>query len=400
MAGPPDVALEHGRRSLEFAEASGDDALLCTCHWAMAVLAGLTGRGADCLHHRRESTRLADELGSPQLRLMSDEIAIEYLYGVGDWDTGIALGERAIAIARSLNQAHLLPRLLVWTALIHLGRHDIERARAYVDEAWDISRADQPGEVRDVHSAIIAHIGRATLHRTLWQFEQAIEAGHAGLAIVDRTGYTAWSVHRLLPTILEARLSLYDLDGARPEVARLRRDAELLEHQLGLAWADAADAIVTWIDGDVEGSIRLLRAAAERLEAVPYVFDAARLRRQLAGRLAALDRRDEAISELRHVHDEFTRLGARFELDKTRTMFQELDARPPTPTAGLGAGALTARELDIVRLVADHRSNKAIGKELGISPRTVSTHLSNIYSKLEIGSLGELAEMARVILTA
>ena len=38
---------------------------------------------------------------------------------------------------------------------------------------------------------------------------------------------------------------------------------------------------------------------------------------------------------------------------------------------------------------------KAIAKELGISPRTVSTHVSNTFQKLEIGSRGELADYAR-----
>jgi DNA-binding CsgD family transcriptional regulator len=45
--------------------------------------------------------------------------------------------------------------------------------------------------------------------------------------------------------------------------------------------------------------------------------------------------------------------------------------------------------------VAEHRSNKTIAKLLDISPRTVSTHLSNIFSKLEIGSRGELADFFR-----
>jgi DNA-binding NarL/FixJ family response regulator len=56
---------------------------------------------------------------------------------------------------------------------------------------------------------------------------------------------------------------------------------------------------------------------------------------------------------------------------------------------------MSQRELEIARLVARRKSNKAIAKALGISPRTVSTHLSNTFQKLGIGSRGELADYAR-----
>jgi DNA-binding CsgD family transcriptional regulator len=51
--------------------------------------------------------------------------------------------------------------------------------------------------------------------------------------------------------------------------------------------------------------------------------------------------------------------------------------------------------VEIVRLVADRRSNKEIGVALEISARTVSTHLSNIFAKLAVTSRGELADFAR-----
>ena len=163
----------------------------------------------------------------------------------------------------------------------------------------------------------------------------------------------------------------------------------------GLAWLGAFEAVKVWYSGDIERATVLLRKAAENLEEVPMIYDAARLRRQLAGRLADLGDRDAALQELRRVHDVFQRIGAKPELKKTRGMFRELDTRPPSTSQGSGAEALSQRELEIARLVARRKSNKAIAKELGISPRTVSTHLSNAFQKLEIGSRGELADYAR-----
>ncbi|MBC8069179.1 MAG: response regulator transcription factor, partial [Deltaproteobacteria bacterium] len=60
----------------------------------------------------------------------------------------------------------------------------------------------------------------------------------------------------------------------------------------------------------------------------------------------------------------------------------------------------TGRELEIVRLVASRKSNKEIGTALGISPRTVSTHLSNIFEKMSVTSRAELADVARQHLIA
>ncbi len=45
---------------------------------------------------------------------------------------------------------------------------------------------------------------------------------------------------------------------------------------------------------------------------------------------------------------------------------------------------LTPREREVLRLIASGRANKEIAAQLGISERTVKTHISNIFSKLEL----------------
>jgi DNA-binding CsgD family transcriptional regulator len=88
-------------------------------------------------------------------------------------------------------------------------------------------------------------------------------------------------------------------------------------------------------------------------------------------------------------------MGAEQELAKARGMFREIGAKPPARTATAGVEGMTGREIEIARMVADRKSNKAIGKALEISPRTVSTHLSNIFRKLGVESRGELADYVR-----
>jgi DNA-binding NarL/FixJ family response regulator len=59
-------------------------------------------------------------------------------------------------------------------------------------------------------------------------------------------------------------------------------------------------------------------------------------------------------------------------------------ARVPTPTAPAGLDELTARELEVFRLMADGRSNAEIGAELFISETTVKTHVTRVLQKLDL----------------
>jgi DNA-binding CsgD family transcriptional regulator len=61
------------------------------------------------------------------------------------------------------------------------------------------------------------------------------------------------------------------------------------------------------------------------------------------------------------------------------------------PAQGEAAPHLTERELEIARLVIAGMSNPQIAQQLGIRPRTVGTHLENVYRRLGIGSRAELA---------
>ena len=392
--GDPDEAREQGQEAIALSEEAGDLQITFWVYWALAILEGFLGEVEVMDRHIQRCREIAKELRSPVLELWTSEVLLEHAMAAGEWNTGIALGERAVARARVLGQDALLPRLLVWLSLIYLGRGEIERGRACVDEAWTLSGA-ATGDNSRVHLVVPAHIGKAAYHHAAGEYEEAIRVGEAGLAIAENTGFIIWAAYRLLPLIGEAYLQIHDAEAGLHIEKRMRRYGKKTGARVGLAWLDAYEAIKVWYSGDIERATVLLRKAAEELEAVPMIYDAARLRRQLAGRLADLGDRDAALEQLRRVHEVFQRIGAEPELKKTRGMFRELDTRPPSISKSSGAEALSQRELEIARLVARRKSNKTIAKELGISPRTVSTHLSNTFQKLEIGSRGELADYAR-----
>ena len=101
----------------------------------------------------------------------------------------------------------------------------------------------------------------------------------------------------------------------------------------------------------------------------------AHARRQLARTLRALG------------HDEAAEREARAADEALRT----LGARAPRAERAAPAG-LTAREVEVLRLVARGRSNQEIATELVLSVRTVERHIANIYDK--IGASGRAARAA------
>jgi DNA-binding NarL/FixJ family response regulator len=82
------------------------------------------------------------------------------------------------------------------------------------------------------------------------------------------------------------------------------------------------------------------------------------------------------------------------ELEAARRVFAELGAAPELARVdSLARGkdttdthGLTARELQVLRLVAAGRTNKAIAAELVVSERTIDRHVSNIFPKLRVSS--------------
>lgn len=399
FVGPPETARAHGERALSLAEEAGDRNLMWSAHYGLATLCGLTADGRAAMDHVRECETLSDALQSPLLRSYSGEISMQYAFASGNWDEGIALSEQIIATARAANQRTLLPRLLVGATQFYSARGEYERAKQYLDEAWEIgvARASR-GRPIEIHSQVAVYAGLAGYYMASGDFARAVEVGEEGLAIADAAGYAVWATYRLIPITAEAALWKQDRARARRLLDRMREESTRLGNRLGLVWVQAGEGLVARLNDDFAAAEQLIRKAIEELEQVPWMYDAARLRRWLADVLFRLGDHDGAVRELRRSHDACARMGARVELDLARDMMKQHGLRLPareTATAGRRVARLTDRENDIARLVAERKSNKEIAKVLGISARTVTTHVANIFSKLGVSSRGELADRVR-----
>jgi DNA-binding CsgD family transcriptional regulator/tetratricopeptide (TPR) repeat protein len=129
----------------------------------------------------------------------------------------------------------------------------------------------------------------------------------------------------------------------------------------------------------------LLRSAEAALAAGDHDGGTARLRRaaKLAGRLGARVLSDDIALLARRA-----RIGLGGQDDDAGA---EAGGAGPTERERLG---LTAREFEVLRLVAAGRSNREIAGELFISAKTASVHVSNILGKLRVASRGEAAAAA------
>jgi DNA-binding NarL/FixJ family response regulator len=126
-----------------------------------------------------------------------------------------------------------------------------------------------------------------------------------------------------------------------------------------------------------------------------YVYETARAQWRLAEALAEAGRRDEAAEQWRQAAQTADELKAR----PLRHALDDLARRARIGTAeqhGDGAvlAALTAREREVLRLIAAGRSNREIASVLFIAPKTASVHVSNILGKLGAASRTEAAAIA------
>jgi DNA-binding CsgD family transcriptional regulator/tetratricopeptide (TPR) repeat protein len=146
------------------------------------------------------------------------------------------------------------------------------------------------------------------------------------------------------------------------------------------------------------------RAAEGAWERLAYPFEAAYARfRQAEALLASGPHHKQAESVLRPAHQTAVALGAtplRREIEllaqRGRLRLHEpvdIAAEPEasSPPASLG---LTRREVEVLALVAEGRTNRQIGQALFITPKTASLHVSRILAKLGVAGRGEAAAIA------
>jgi DNA-binding NarL/FixJ family response regulator len=129
---------------------------------------------------------------------------------------------------------------------------------------------------------------------------------------------------------------------------------------------------------DGRAALSTLRDAWIACRELDAPYEAARVRALLGLACRAVGDEDGAALEWAAARRTFEQLGARPDLAR----LDEL-ATPAPPTS---AGRLTAREMQVLRLVATGKTNRRIADQLAISEKTVARHVSNIFTKLDLST--------------
>lgn len=182
----------------------------------------------------------------------------------------------------------------------------------------------------------------------------------------------------LLAAYVEVALAAADVPSARTAADELAGIAADLDSPLLQAVAARATGAVLFAEGDLQAALVALRSAWAAWQELDAPYEAGRVRMLVGLVCRALHDDDTAALELDAAWQIFARLGA--VPDRTR-----VDDHLRTPSAAAPSG-LSPREVEVLRLVAAGKTNRAVATELALSERTVERHVSNILTKLGVGS--------------
>ncbi len=190
---------------------------------------------------------------------------------------------------------------------------------------------------------------------------------------------------KVLAAHAEIMLAVGDVSAARSAADELTIIASDLDAPLLLAVAAHATGAVLLAEQDARAAIDALRRAWTAWQKLEAPYDAARVRVLVGLAHRALGDRDTAAMELDAARWVFRQLGAVPDVIRVEALIRE---------AAPQVAGLTAREVEVLRLVAAGKTNRAIATDLFLSERTVDRHVSNIFSKLGLSSRAAAAAYA------
>jgi DNA-binding NarL/FixJ family response regulator len=236
-------------------------------------------------------------------------------------------------------------------------RGDFSGAEAAYQQAHEFGRDPQPG-------LSLLRLAQGRAHAALVSI---------GAALLCRTAPLARAP--LLVAQSEIALAIGDLAAAEAAALTVAGTAETFDSAGLRADGWRCRGAVLLARGEVLEALPLLRSSCQAWQALDVPYEMARTRLLLADAYAALGDTEAAARDRAAAHACFERLGVL--------------AAVPQRSQGL-----SAREVEVVTLIAAGKSNRAIAAELGLSEKTVARHVSNVFRKTGAGSRSAVTAFA------
>jgi ATP/maltotriose-dependent transcriptional regulator MalT len=184
---------------------------------------------------------------------------------------------------------------------------------------------------------------------------------------------------RLLPTMMELAIASNRLDVAATALAEIEEIAAIYKTSKILAAATSARGQLAYATGDWVSAVASSKLAIHRWQELAAPYEVARARVVHARACRALDDHHSWDTSLTIAANLFESLGAVTDFADVERLRGHRDTAPVPD-----GHTLTTREVEVLRLLATGRTNKAIAAELVLSEKTISRHLSNIFTKVGV----------------
>jgi DNA-binding NarL/FixJ family response regulator len=296
---------------------------------------------------------------------------------------------------RAADQRWPQSRDLEWRlvdGLLDLAAGSLERATGKLTQVLDTAAASNAMELPVSAAAALAQVRLAS-----GDVAAALEVTERPMALLFRSGVWLWATE-----IAQTRVAALVRAGRTAEA-----DDLVTAFDAGLAGCSApapraalatCRAVVAGGRGEPQTAARAFERAADAWAALPRPYDAGLARERQGTHLIAAGDMTTGADALTASYKQLAQLGARRDADRVAGTLREHGAEVSRPWHGGSRGygdALSPRELDVVRLVAEGRSNREIAESLFLSPKTVARHLTSAMRKLGVSSRTAVAVSLR-----